>query len=99
MELHQAQGDVLIERIEGEPALDRCNCLLERSLFTLHLGEPRKHLPDASVAGAALCTDPVVEVYCIAQRQSLKETAAIDVCSALKLGNQAAPDLALQPFT
>src|SRR5215469_14335765 len=98
MELHQAQGDVLVERVKGAPALDRFDGLLESSLGALQLGEPVKHLLDALVPVALLHADPVVEVERIAQGKILEEATAIECCGALKTRNQGTADLSLHPL-
>src|SRR5215469_14722124 len=98
MELHQAQGDVLVERVKGAPALDRFDGLLESSLGALQLGEPVKHLLDALVPVALLQADPVVEIERIAQGKILEEATAVEYCGAVKMSNQSASDLSIHRF-
>ena len=87
MQLHQAQGDVLVERVKAAPALDGGNGLLYLPFRALQVGEPVKHMLDALVPIALLHADPVVEVECIAQGKILEEATAVKYCGALKTSN------------
>src|SRR5438046_9355400 len=98
MQLHQAQGDVLVERVKAAPALDGGNGLLDLPFRALQVGEPVKHLLDALVPIALLHADPVVEVECLAQGKILEERAAVQSGGTFKLGDQYTAHLTLHPL-
>src|SRR5207248_7582893 len=99
LELHEAQGDILVEGVKGAPAFDGGNGLLEPPFRALQLGEPIKHLLDALVPVSALDTHPVIEVHRVAQGKILEKAVAIQCGGVLKASNQRAAHLPRHLFT
>ncbi len=91
LQAHQPLVGVLMQRVEGEPAVDRCHGRLKLSRFKLEEREPVEDLIDVQVPVCALRAYPVVEVRRITQRKALQELAAREAGCALEPGELAAP--------